>query len=188
MNKTDNVIEIAKIAEQSIENPKGNLFIPILDGFKELPDTNAKQLVAINGNTMEQFLVDGVLEENETLETRISKVKEDLKNNLPNPELYDGDTLIYYEDYESNGFYFKLYCQDILLGTKEDLYFIRQLNGYFINNVTREFCQISLSAGKYKVTPETKLLNDIEDIDTDKILIGLRDGLELIMDNVKYSQ
>ena len=188
MKTEDKVIQIAELVEEAEKESLRDLFIPILDGFEKTPDTNKNQLVAIKGNTMEQFFNDGVLEKGETIEDRIKKVEESLKNNLPNQELYSGKMLHFLEDYDTDYFSFKVYAQDILTGTKEELFFIRQVNGYFINPTTNEFCQISVAAGRYRVNNENKLLRDMKDLEEDKILSDLRRALMIIMDNINYYQ
>lgn len=188
METEEKVIQIAELVEEAEKESLRDLFIPILDGFETTPDTNKKQMVAIKDNTIEQFINDGPLEENEKIEDRIEKVEESLQNNLPNHELYSGKMLQFIEDYDTDYFSFKVYAQDILTGTKDELFFIRQVNAYFVNPTTNEFNQISVAAGRYRVNEEHKLLKDIKDIEEDEILSGLRKALMIIMDNTKYYQ
>ena len=99
MNKEEKVIEIAQLVEEAEQENLRDLIIPILDGFKETPDTDDKKLVAIKDDTLEQFYNDGVLGENETFEQRIEKVQKETFESLPNKELYSGDCFKFYTDY-----------------------------------------------------------------------------------------
>ena len=186
----EQLVEVANQASKSINSK--DIFIPILDGFKVVEnkkDENRTLIVAINNNTLEQYITDGILLPGETLDTRINKVKEELRNNIPNKELYENfdNYITYYEDYTNNlEFYFKVYAQDILAGDNEKLLCSKQLTGYFINPNKNEFCQISVAAGPYRVDNTHKLLQDIDDISQDETIKGLTKALELIMDNITY--
>lgn len=188
MEKEEKVIQIAQLVEEAENESLRHLFIPILDGFETTPDTTTDKMVAVKGNTLEQFIIDGVLNRGERVEDRIEKVEQSLQDELPNKELYSGPMLRYIEDYETDFFNFKIYAQDILAGTKDELFFIRQINGYFVNPTTNEFCQISIAAGRYRVNETNKLLKDIEDLEEDVITSDLRKALMIIMDNIKYEQ
>lgn len=188
MNTEEKVIEIAKLVEEAEEENLRGLIIPILDGFKETPDTDDKKMVAIKDDTLEQFYNDGVLGENETFEQRIEKVQKDTIESLPNKELYTGDCFKFYTDYSTDFFSFKVYAQDILVGIGQDISYVRQVNGYFLNPTTNEFLQVSMAAGRYKVTEEHKLLKDIEDLEKDEITMALFKSLMILMDNIVFKQ
>ena len=188
MNTEEKVIQIAQLVEEAEADNIKNLFIPILDGFKETPDTDDKKMIAIKDNMLEQFYNDGHLKEGETFEQRIENVQKETFESLPNKELYQGDYFKYYKNYDTDYFTFQVFAQDILVGTKENLSFVRQVNGYFLNSITNEFCQISMSAGRYKVTEEHKLINDIADLEEDEITMALYNALQIIMDNIIYKQ
>jgi hypothetical protein len=186
MNLEEKVIQIAQLVEEAeTENPC-DLFIPILDGFKETPDTNKEHLVAVNGNMLEQFFTDKILDEGETFEGRISEIQNETIESLPNKELYEGESFKFLEDYETELFKFKVYAQDILVGSKEKLYFVRQLNAYFMNPLNNELNLISLAAGRYEVTEDHRLLKDIDNLQEDEIIKPLRKSLEVIMNSTKY--
>jgi hypothetical protein len=70
----------------------------------------------------------------------------------------------------------------------QDLFFVRQVNGYFVNPVSEDFCQVSMSAGRYKVSEQYKLLKDIEDLEKDEITTALYNSLKIILDNITYRQ
>ena len=188
MNKEEKVIQIAQLVEEAEQENLKNIFIPILDGFEPTPDSDNNKMVAIKDNVLEQFYNDGVLKDGETLESKIKENQENTFESLPNKELYDEDSFKYFKDYSTDFFSFKIYAQDILVGMGQDLYFIRQLNGYFLNPTTNEFCQVSLAAGRYKVDGEYKLLKDIEDLEKDSITMSLYNSLLIIMDNIKFEQ
>ena len=188
----ENIEKLLNVADQAskAENSR-EVFVPILDDFEVVEnkkDSNRTILVAVKNNTLEQYITDGFLLPGETLDTRIEKVKEDLKKNIPNKELYDNfdNYITYYEDYNNYTFYFKVYAQDILAGTEEKLLCTKQLTGYFVNPEGNEFCQISVAAGPYVVDNQHKLLQDIDNLETDETIIGLTKALELIMDNITY--
>ena len=188
----ENIEKLLNVAGQAskAENSR-EVFVPILDDFEVVEnkkDSNRTILVAVKNNTLEQYITDGFLLPGETLDTRIEKVKEDLKKNIPNKELYDNfdNYITYYEDYNNYTFYFKVYAQDILAGTEDKLLCTKQLTGYFVNPERNEFCQISVAAGPYVVDNQHKLLQDIDNLETDETIIGLTKALELIMDNITY--
>ncbi len=188
MELEEKVVQIAQLVEEAENDTLKDLFIPILDGFNKTPDTDDKHMVAVRGNTIEQFYNDGALKEGESLDEKIIKVQNETVESLPSKELYHDDAFKFFEKYDTDIFEFYVYAQDILIGTKEDLSFIRQMNAYFISPVTNEFCQVSLAAGRYKVSDEHKLVKDIEKLEEDEITKGLIDGLRLIMDNIRYNQ
>lgn len=186
-NKIDNVLNIAMRANSSIT--KSNLIIPILDNFEIIhqeSNTNNQSFVAKYKNVLEQFIVDGKLDENETFEDYIKKVKNSIEDEVSSNELYENKNyLIYYKTYDTPDFQFKIYLQDILSGTKENINFARQIIAYFINS-SNEFCQISLASGPYNVNNQKELLDNIQDLDNDEIIKNLDKSLKVIMDNIHY--
>lgn len=192
MNKKERTA--IKVAEKAntIQNVD-RLLIPILEGFKVVKqdifnkDSNTF-FVAVKNNTLEQFQTDGELKEKESFEERIDKVIKDIKNTVKNNELYKGnnDFIVYYKNYDNNFFDFKIYIQDILVGTPDDPKFIRQMSAFFVEGIGNEFCQVSLAAGQYKVSDKYKLLKDIKEYNKDEIILSLEQGLKVIMDNIIY--
>jgi len=169
--------------------------IPVLDGFEleeiNLTDPNHRTVfIAKKNNTLEQFFGDGALNENESFDDRVELVVKQMTEKLKKLPVYEGNNefLVYYKNYDSPYFDFKIYIQDILTGTKEKIMFTRQLSAFFVEPQGNEFYQISVSAGKYAVSEEHKLLKDIEDYEKDEINIGLDDALTLIMDNITYRE
>lgn len=192
MNRKEKIA--LKMAEKAntIQNVD-RLLIPILEGFKIVKqdvfnkDSNSF-FVAMKNNTIEQFQTDGALREKESFEERIDKVLDEIKDSVKDNELYKGnnDYIVYYKNYDNNFFDFRIYLQDILVGTKEDLKFIRQINAFFVEGIGNEFCQISLASGQYKVSDKFKLLKDIKEYNKDEIIKGLDQGLKVIIDNIIY--
>lgn len=187
-NKLDIILDIADEANRTLT--KKDLIIPILDNFEILEqnkDSNSSFFVAKYQNNLEQFYADGVLDKNESLEDHIKKVNNSIEDNVSNNELYkDKNYMIYFKAYQTSEFTFKIYLQDILLGTLDNLRFVRQITSYFVNNETNEFCQLSLSSGPYEVNERFKLLDNIKDLDNDEIIKILDKSLTVIMNNIHY--
>lgn len=187
-NKLDIILDIAEEANRTLT--KKDLIIPILDNFEILEqnkDLSSSFFVAKYHNNIEQFYVDGVLDENESLEDHIKKVNNSIEDNVSNNNLYqDKNYMIYFKAYQTSEFTFKIYLQDILTGTSDKLNFIRQITAYFINDQTNEFCQLSLASGPYEVNEQYKLLDNIQDLDKDIIIKNLDKSLTVIMDNIHY--
>ena len=187
-DKMNIILDIADKANKIINNDA--LIIPILNNFEivdQKEDANNNYFVAKYKNTLEQFIVDGVLKEAETYDEHIKKVNESIKDNVIDNELYENKNfLIYYKAHQTPDFQFKLYLQDILVGTKENLNFIRQLTAYFMNDKTNEFCQLSLATGPFPVNERFKLLDNIKDLDNDEVISILEKSLNVIMNNIHY--
>ena len=82
-NKLDIILDIADEANRTLT--KKDLIIPILDNFEILEqnkDSNSSFFVAKYQNNLEQFYVDGVLDENESLEDHIKKVNNSIEDNV----------------------------------------------------------------------------------------------------------
>ena len=174
----------------TIENIN-DLEIPILDNFKvlksEIDSESNVIFVASNGNTIEQFLTEGTVDETVKLENKIKEIIATINKQVKNNPLYKNRNYIKkYKTYNNGTFDFMIYIQDIITGTSTNTSFIRQLNAYFIEPEGREFCQVSLSAGRYRVSEEYKLINDINKLEEDKIIIELDKSLTKILDNLKY--
>lgn len=185
-DNTDLIIKAA--AEANEKENKSNLIIPILDGFEIIDSsTTNNNFVARYNNYLEQFLCDGVLNDEETLDDHIKKVNKAIKDSVDENPLYENHNYImYYRSYKTKNFEFKIYAQDILMGTKENLEFVRQLNSYFINPFTNEFFQLSLAVGPYEANKEYYLLEKVNDFDNDRLISLLNDAINLIMDNINY--
>ena len=187
----DKAINIAKNMNTLINYR--SLAIPVLDNFivvqRNLTDPNHKVIfVAVKNNTIEQFIGDGILGEKESVDDRIEEVLKEIGEEIKDNELYKGNNeyICYYKNYDNDNFDFKIYLQDILSGTKEDLKFARQISAFFVEPNGNEFYQVSVAAGSYATNKGYKLLKDIENYEEDEIVKGLEQNLKLIMDNIIY--
>ena len=183
--KIDNKLMEVVTKLNSLENIN-NMFIPIPDGFEIIQNTKIGSnviFIAKKNNTMEQFLTDGALNTSETIEEHIKKVIDEIKKECENNPIYIGkpDIIKPYRNYANELFEFKIYAQDILVNENS---FIRQLNAYFLETESREFCQLSVSAGQYKISEENKLLTEIQDLTNDNIILGLDDILIQILKRI----
>ena len=174
----------------TIENIN-NLDIPILDGFKVLKNEIDSEsniiFVAGKGNTIEQFLTEGTIDETVKLEDKIKEIEKLLDKQVKNNPLYKNkDYIKRYKKYNNGTFDFDIYVQDIIAGTSTSTSFVRQLNAYFIEPQGREFCQVAVSAGRYKVSDSFKLINDINKLEEDIIIKELDKALITILSNLKY--
>ena len=176
----------------TIENVN-NLDIPILDGFKVLKNeiTSDSNIIFVAGkdNTIEQFLTEGTVDETVKVEDKIKEITKYLDNQVKNNPLYKNRKYITkYKQFNNGTFDFEIYVQDIITGTSTNTSFIRQLNAFFIEPQGREFCQVSLSAGRYRVSEKYKLINDIKKLNDDVIIKELDKALLIILNNLKYKK
>ena len=165
--------------------------IPILDGFKIVKNEITKDsnviLVATKGNTIEQFLTEGTIPEEVSIDEKIDEVIGNIDKQIKKNPLYKNKQYMkFYKTYKNKDFEFYIYIQDVITGTVTSTSFIRQINAYFIEPRGREFCQISLAAGRYKKGEEFKLINDIKNLEEDKITNILYVSLTNILDNMRY--
>lgn len=179
-----------KVAERlnTLDNIS-RLGIPILDGFEVLEhDPNNKIIfVARKDNIIEQFLTDGMLIDDETIDERIEKIISEITKEICTKPLYKkGVAIKFFKLISKNDIDFHIYVQDIIKGTPSNRKLVRQLNAYFVEPVGNEFCQISLGSGLYPVGERYKLLGDIIDLNNDELIKSLETGLELIINNIKY--
>ena len=167
--------------------------IPILDDFKIVKNEITKDsnviLVATKGNTVEQFLTEGTIPEEVSLDEKIKEIISNIDKQIKNNPLYKNKKYMeLYGEYENKDFNFKIYIQDVLTGTITSTSFIRQINAYFIEPIGREFCQISLAAGRYKKSNEFKTLDEIKNIKEDEINSSLYKSLITLLDNINYKE
>lgn len=191
MKKDDVAIKIAKHMNTLINF--NSLAVPVLNDFivvkKNLTDpSNRIIFVAIKNNTLEQFLGDGILGKNESFEGHITGVINEIKDQVKDNPLYEGNDeyLVYYKNYENDLFDFKIYIQDILTGTPDKIKFARQMSAFFVEPKGNEFYQICMAAGQYVKSNKFKLLKDIKNYEEDDVIVGLEKNLKIIMDNITY--
>ena len=173
----------------SISNAE-RLSIPVLDGFditrEEQPYSNVVFL-AQKDNMIEQFIVDGSLEDEETITQRIEKVVEAIRDKTDKNPLYEKENYIYnYRTYKNDLFDFYIYVQDIIIGTKKNKQFIRQLNAYFIEPEEKEFCQVSVASGPYIPSDDNPLISEIKELSSNRIINNIDSALNIILDNISY--
>lgn len=191
MKNDDVAIKIAKHMNTLINF--NSLAVPVLNDFivvkKNLTDpSNRIIFVAIKNNTLEQFLGDGILGQNESFEGHITGVINEIKDQVKDNPLYEGNDeyLVYYKNYENDLFDFKIYIQDILTGTPDKIKFARQMSAFFVEPKGNEFYQICMAAGQYVKSNKFKLLKDIKNYEEDDVIVGLEKNLKIIMDNITY--
>ena len=191
MKKEEQAIKIAKNMNTLINF--NLLSVPVLNDFilvqKNLTDPNNKIIfVAMKNNTLEQFLGDGVLAQNESFEDHLDKVINQMKEESKKSNLYEGNDefLVYYKNYDNENFDYRIYVQDILTGSQDKLKFVRQMSAFFVEPTGNEFYQVSVAAGQYVKSNKFKLLKDIKNYEQDEIIRGLEKNLKQIMDNITY--
>ena len=183
MNDNENLI-LEAAAQANLLEEANDLVVPILDNFK-IVEQSDNHFVALYDNIIEQFYNDGCLEDNETFEERIEKNNNKIKETIKGNKLYDNkETIMYFKSHKTNLLAIKIYLQDIFT---EENYFIRQINGYFINPKTNEFCQLSLAIGPYKNQEKYEILENIKDIDNDELIAFLDETIHLVLNNIKFS-
>ena len=164
-----------------------DLTIPVLDDF--VVQQNVKMdskfiFVATKNGAVEQFLTDGQLIDDEDFEERVEKVLNGIRREVRNNPLYEGNGryIDFYKFHKTDLFNFKIYIQDILIDKE---HFIRQMNAYFVEPKSKEFCQLSLAIGQY-LKSEYKLLREIDDLNKDVLIKNLEKAMMIIMDNIVY--
>lgn len=151
---------------------KSTLAIPVLKEYKVLNEKTGALLVAKSeDNSVEQYLEDGQLEENETFKDRLKKVLKETKQSMKKYGFEEKD-LKYIETFKGKLFKYELYLQDNI---KNNI-IVRQINAYFVEPESRYFYEITLSA------PAMPLSMVNENV-TDNIYARLK----VILTNVKYN-
>ena len=140
--------------------------------------------VATKDGAIEQFLTDGQLIDDEEFEERVEKVLNGIRREVRNNPLYAGNGryIDFYKFHKTPLFDFKIYVQDILIDKE---HFVRQMNAYFIEPKSKEFCQLSLAIGQY-LKREYKLLRETDDLSKDILNQTLEKAMIIIMDNIVY--
>ena len=163
--------------DEFVKNLNKNSFlqdikVPVLDGFNFVNNPNTVFTAVNDKFYMEQFLTDGIIEEN--FEEHLNKVLEDTKNTMKESKLEDVDNSInFLEDYKNDYFTFKVYTQDAILDNK----IIRQFNMFFMDKDTKAFFQVSLSAPPYDIK-EKNFVNG-------ELTTNMTNTIHGLMDNIK---
>lgn len=135
-----------------------NVNVPVLDGFKVVPNKGTLFTAVSDDNYIEQFMTDGVLDYGESFESHVEKVINDTKNFMKDASMSGvNESFIFLKDYTTLKYDFKIYIQDNILNEK----IIRQFNIYFIDKNTRAFYEITFSSRAYSLSELDYLNNEI---------------------------
>lgn len=130
------------------------------------------------GPIVEQLVADGPIN-NQTIEQRIEIVISTTNNFLQMQNI--SSDFKFYEDYKTNLFDFKVYVQDMDMGTRLS----RGFNAYFIEPTFKDFYQFSVNVILDK--PVTKLKMDRIDVENDPITKIIYDYFKYFMDTLKLN-
>ena len=184
MKNEDLIVNFANKLSKLISVQDLSFNIP--DGFQviEQQDSSNSIFVAIKNNTIIQFLIDGLLN-TESFSEHLEKVITSINVTINENNLYtkDSNYLKFLKTYHNQLFNFEIYVQDIMANSNN---FIRQLNAYFVEPKSQQFCQISVASGQYKVQ-ERSLINNITNLENDDITKELLKLLINFIDEIKYN-
>lgn len=148
-----------------------NIQVPILDGFNVIPSEETLFTAVNNESFMEQFILEGKLDNNETFDDRLAKVIAETKEAMKGANLVDVDNnLIFHKDYSNNGLDFKVYIQNNIINEK----IIKQYNIYFVDNKSLVFYEVTFSSCPYGI-------ND----NLDEIASNMEKTIDNIMNKIK---
>ncbi len=152
---------------------KLTLAIPILNEYKEIPiETNAIMTAESEDHSIEQFLEDGKLEENESFQNRLQKVLKETQEEMERLG-FEKKELKYLETFKGNLFEYELYLQDSIKDKKQ----VRQINAYFLEPEGRYFYEVTLSAPPMPAS----MVNDF-------VTTNIYQRLKIILTNIKYNE
>ena len=164
------------------------LSVPVLKGFERKDDGNPLTILLAEGyGFTEQLTSDGHIESDQFeqhVDLAINNTKQFMLNN--GCENVDG-SFIYYKDYKSETFQFKLYFCDMIAQVGGERKIIRQLIAYFFEPKMRDFYQLTLSVGPFAM-PTEKLKPGIIDLQDDQVTATLDKMMTTLMDNIQYRQ
>lgn len=162
------------------------LFVPILNDFQVENDNNPQTILLASGHGfVEQLTSDGHIDDGQfeqRIDLVIKNTKEFMKNN--NCENVD-NSFIFYKEYNSGVFDFKLYIQDMIIPVQNEKKVIRNFIAYFVEPKMHDFYQFSLSAGPFTM-PTEQLKIGIIDLQNDQVTISLDNLMKTLLDNLKY--
>ena len=160
-----------------------DILVPILDGFQIIPNPGTIFTAVSKEHYIQQFLVDGKLNEGESFQNRLNHVLDETKKAMKESKLENpDDNLKFFKEYSNVDFQFSVYLQDNILSKK----WIRQFNIYFVDSRTKAFYEISFSSRPFTV-PNNSLKKEI-DLDHDLVTAGMVSSIQQIMANVKYKE
>lgn len=132
--------------------------VPVLDGFRIVPNEGTLFTAVSDDNYVEQFMTDGILDFGETFDKHVDKVIKDTKQFMRDASMIDVDeSFIFCKNYSTLKYDFKIYIQDNILNDK----IIRQFNIYFIDKNTHAFYEITFSSRPYHLSELDYLNNDV---------------------------
>ena len=148
---------------------------------------NNPQIVflAANSSFLEQLVADGFVSEND-FEKRVLSCIEQTKTIMKNTKCENVDqSFLYYQDYDTSLFHFKLYFQDTILPVGEGKKAARTLIAYFMEPKMHDFYQFSLSVGPFPF-PNEKFVAGKIDLENDVVTKQLIDLMKMLLDNLAY--
>lgn len=163
-----------------------HLFIPVLDGLVEQKsDEPQNLLIATCDGLVEQLVCDGDMGE-ELFIDRINNIINNTKKFMEENGCENVDnSFAFYKDYSNGIFNFKVYIQDLIIPTSEEIKKFRTFIAFFVDPETNAFYQLSIGAGPFAYSDEQLKLGEF-DLNNDMVTIGLNDSLNVLMDNIKY--
>lgn len=167
--------ENEKLLDEIIkELHRSTLAIPVLSEYKLIDEDleNALFIAVSPDQSIEQYLEDGQLEDDETFERRLNKVIQETQKSMVSNGLTNKE-LVYLGTIKNNPFEFKLFLQDNIKDNK----YVRQINAYFIEPESRFFYEITLAAPPL----DKEHANEF-------VVKNLYDRMRFITMNVKYNE
>ena len=160
--------------------------IPILNTL-EVKESKNPQIVflASNSSYLEQLISDGFVQE-EDFENRVLSSIEQTKTIMKNTKCENVDqSFLYYQDYDTSFFHFKLYFQDTIMPVGEGKKAARTIIAYFIEPNMHDFYQFSLSVGPFPF-PNDKFMPGKIDLENDIVTKQLVELMKMLLDNLSY--
>ena len=94
-------------------------------------------------------------------------------------------SFLFYQDYDSALFHFKLYFQDTIMPVGDGKKAARTLIAYFVEPKMHDFYQFSLSIGPFPFPNDEFVLGKI-DLENDLVTKQLTELMKLLLDNLSY--
>lgn len=184
-------ISTSKIINKMIDKQNSllnlsNLSIPLPDGYTVIPvntKVSKEVFAAKKDDVLIELFADGVLYDNESFEDRLNQIINEIIEKNKNNELYKNNPnyIMFLGDHNKNIIKAKIYIQDVMVSNNS---FIRMANAYFVGN-NREFCQLSVSSGKYSVN-KTLPLSYIKNYQTDLLTKTLLQVLVGTLNRIRF--
>ena len=170
----DKIMDFAKKLDE--KEYLNNISVPILDGFQMIENPGTLFTAISEDNSIEQFLCDGVIRENETFESHIELVVKDIKDTMNESGLEDSEHNVkFFKYHKTKEFEFKIYIQDNVIDGK----IIRQFNIFFMDSKSNAFYQLALSTAPYSTKDIKYVKNDLT--------LNVLDSITNLMNNIHYN-